>query len=312
MSNDPMRLRKHADRPMLLASGSKAGGSAKTSVLLATASLALLAGLRVGIIDADATGTSAISHRVQRPDVQVIPLVEGIQVSALFNQCATFDLVLFDVGANELTNERTFVPLMKLVARLGGRDGNAAMLVSQIPNKSNITDDLTKAIDMFGDLLDIHIVQQNVDGTGDFDDLPPALAALPRHEVPHLTPTVLNIPLGRGWLPADLIRDGFPGYERLRGAWAAHLLHFATSGGFARWLGFDAALPVLEQVTRAAPSQPLPRNVPAHRLTDEVVDCWEEFVDSLASIRSASNDCDLLAAAKRFQASDARYETLIA
>ena len=307
-----MRLRRHADLPMLLASGSKAGGSAKTSVLLATASLALLAGVRVGIIDADATGTSAISYRVQRPDVQVIPLIEGTQVSALLDQCAAFDLVLFDVGANELTSERTFVPLMKLVARLGGRDGNAAMLVSQIPNKSNITDDLTKAVDVFGDLLDIHIVQQNVDGTGTFDDLPPALAALPRHEVPHLTPTVLNISLGRSRLPVDLIRDGSPGYERLRGAWAAHLLHIATSGGFARWLSLDAALPVLEQVARAAPSQPLPCNVPALRLTDEVVDCRDELIDALASIRSATNNRDLLTAANRFQASDARYGTLLA
>ncbi len=116
MSNDPMRLRRHADLPMLLASGSKTGGSAKTSVLLATASLAPLAGLRIGIIDADATGTSAISYRVERPDVQVIPLIEGTQVSALFDQCAAFDLVLFDVGANELTSERTFVPLIRLVA----------------------------------------------------------------------------------------------------------------------------------------------------------------------------------------------------
>ncbi|WP_267433848.1 hypothetical protein [Sphingomonas sp. GM_Shp_1] len=312
MSNDPTRPHQHADRPMLLASGSKAGGSAKTSVLLATTSLALLAGSRVGIIDADATGTSAISHRIQHRDVPVIPLVESTPVSALLDQFAGCDLILFDVGANELTSPRTFKPLVNLVNLIRKRDGNAAMLVSQIPNKANIVDDMTGAVDALGDLLDIHIVQQNVDGTGAFDDLPPKLAMLPRHEVPHLTPTVLNISLGRGRIPADLIRYGSRGYERLRGAWAAHLLHVATSGDFARWLGLDAALPLLEQTARAAPSQPLPRSVPAHRLTDEVVDCWDEFVHSLASIRSATNDRDLLAAAKRFQASDAHYETLLA
>lgn len=312
MSTELLRLRKRADQPMLLASGSKAGGGAKTSVLLATTSLGLLAGLRVGIIDADATGTRAISHRVQHRDVPVIPLERGVTASTLLDQLADRDLILFDVGANELTNEQTIFSLWALADRVGGRAGNAGMLVTQIPHKANIVDDIERAVEALGDLLDVHIVQQNVDNTGAFDALPATLAALPRHGVPHLLPTVLNMPLGPDRLPAEFIRDGIPGYQRLRGLWAAHLLHIATSGSFAHWLGIESALPVLEQVARAAPSQPLPRNVPARRLTDEVVDCWAALVDALASISSANNDCDLLAAAKRVQASNARYDRLLA
>lgn len=312
MSNAPMRLRQHADRPMLLASGSKAGGSAKTSVLLATTSLALLAGLRIGIIDADATGTSAISHRVQRPDVSVIPLAEGTHVPALLHQLAGCDLILFDVGANELTSERTFIPLMRLVALLGGPNGNAAMLVSQIPNKANIIDDMARAADQLGDLIDIHIVQQNVDGTAAFDDLPPALAALPRHEVPHLTPTVLNMSLGRGRLPADLIRDGALGYERLRGLWAEHLLRVATSGDFARWLNLEAALPVLKQVAQLAPCRALPPKIPAPKLTDDVVDGWASVHDLHDRLDKNDNDAALAAAARRYLAAREHVDRLLA
>jgi hypothetical protein len=311
MSKHPMKLRKHADLPMLLASGSKAGGSAKTSVLLATTSLALLAGLRIGIIDADATGTSAISHRVQHPDIQVIPLVEGTQVSSLLDQFAAFDLVLFDVGANELTSERTFIPLMRLVARLGGRDGNAAMLVSQIPHKSNIVDDLTKAVDVFGDLLDIHIVQQNVDGTGAFDALPPTLAMLPRHEVPHLTPTVLNMSLGRGRLPANFIRDGVPGYQRLRGMWAAHLLHIATCGDFARWLGLEAGLPLLKRVAQLAPRRALPARVTASRLSDEAIDGWATVLDLHDRFDDNDDNATLGAATRRYLAARKHVDRLL-
>ncbi len=312
MRVDPQRLRRHTHLPMLLASGSKAGGSAKTSILLATASLALLAGMRVGIIDADATGTSAISHRVQRPDVLVVPLVKGTHVSKLFDQFASFDLILFDVGANELTSEQTFLPLMRLVAQLGGRNGNAAMLVSQIPHKSNIIDDISRAADELGDLLDIRIVQQNLDGTAAFDALPPTLTALPRYEVPHLTPSVLNMSLKRGWLPADLIANGVHGYQRVRGTWAAHLLHIAMSGGFAHWLGLDTALPVLTEISQLAPFRQVPPNVPARRLTDEVVDCWNEMGDAFGHIKSATNDHELLTAAKRLKASDASYDRLLA
>lgn len=312
MNNALTKLRKRPDLPMLLVSGSKAGGSAKTSLLLATTSLALLAGLRIGIIDADATGTSAISHRVQHPDVPVIPLVDGTPVSALLDQFAGCDLILFDVGANELTSERTFLPLMKLTIRLGGRDGNAAMLVSQIPHKSNIIDDMTGAVDALGDLFDIHIVQQNVDGTGTFDALPPTLAVLPRHEVPHLTPTVLNISLGRGRLPADLIRDGAPRYERLRDLWAAQLLRIAMSGSFAHWLNLEAALPVLEQVAQLAPRRALPPRVIASRLTDVVVDAWASVRNLHDRLDKNDDDAALAAATRRYLAARKHVDTLLA
>jgi hypothetical protein len=297
---------------MLLASGSKAGGGAKTSVLLATASLALLAGLRVGIIDGDATGTRAISHRVQHPDVPVIPLNRGAPASALLAQFADRDLILFDVGANELTNEQTFLPLMTLARRIGGREGNAGMLVTQIPHKANIVDDMALALDALGDLLDIHIVQQNVDGTGAYDALPPSLAMLPRHTVRHLTPTVLNMSLGPNRLPADFIRDGAPAYQRLRGLWAAHLLYIASSGGFAHWLGLEPALPVLEQVARLAPRRALPPKITAQRLTDDVVDGWAEVHDAHDQLLSADGDVNVLAAAKRYRACRAHVDGLLA
>ncbi|MCI4652609.1 hypothetical protein [Sphingomonas aquatilis] len=312
MSTQPLRLRKRADLPMLLASGSKAGGGAKTSVLLATTSLALLAGLRVGIIDADATGTRAISHRVQHPDVPVVPLERGASASALLDQLADRDLILFDVGANELTNEQTFLPLATLSHRLGGRDGNAGMLVTQIPHKANIVDDMAKAVDALGDLLDMHIVQQNVDGTGAFDALRATLAALPRHGVPHLSPTVLNMPLGRGRLPADLIRDGVPGYQRLRGMWAAHLLCLAISGDFAHWLGLEAALPVLKQVAQLAPRRALPAKVAAPQLTDQVIDSWAMVLD-LHDQLDESDDNDVLApATRRYLAARKHVDRLLA
>lgn len=285
---------------MLLASGSKAGGSAKTSVLLATTSLALLAGLRVGIIDADATGTGAISHRIQHPDVPVIPLVERTPASALLDQLAGRDLILFDVGANELTSERTFIPLMKLVARLGSRAGNAAMLVSQIPNKANIVDDMARAADQLGDLLNIHVVRQNVDGTADFKDLPPTLARLPRHEVPHLAPTVLNMSFACNQLPADFIRSDVPGYQRLRGMWAAHLLHLAISGDFAKWLGLEAGLPLLKQVALLAPRRALPAKVIASRLTDEVIDGWATVLDLHDRLDDNDDNATLGAATRRY------------
>ncbi|MEG3170205.1 hypothetical protein U1737_18620 [Sphingomonas sp. LB3N6] len=94
--------------------------------------------------------------------------------------------------------------------------------------------------------------------------------------------------------------------------WAAHLLHIAMSGGFAHWLGLDAVLPVLEQIAQLAPSRPLPPNVPARRLTDEVFDCWNEIGDAFDHVRSATNDHDLLVAAKRLKAGNACYDRLLA
>ncbi len=307
-----MKLRKHADRPMLLASGSKAGGSAKTSVLLATTSLALLAGLRVGIIDADAAGTSAISHRVQHPDVQVIPLVEGTRVPALLDQFADRDIILVDVGANELLQERTFATLARLAQRIGGRDGNAAMLVSQIPHKANIIDDMRGTVNALGDLLDIHIVQQNIDRTRAFETLPPSLATLPRHEVPYLTPAVLNMALPTGWVPADFIRHGLYDYERLRGQWAAHLLHIATSNGFAHWLGIDAAIAVLTQIAPLAPRHPLPLHVSADRLTDGVVYCIEAAEDALARIKLTDDPTEILEAKRLHRCAIMCFDWLVA
>jgi hypothetical protein len=305
-------LRKRLDRPMFVINGGKFGGGGKTNLTLATASIALLAGLRVGIIDADAEGTRAISTRVRRPDIPVIPLLAGSKISSILDALKDRDLILFDVGAGELTNERTLVPLLSLANHVGGTAGNAAMLVCQIPHKSNVLNDMERTVDSLGDMLEMHIVQQNIDGTGAFDKLPATLHDFPRHSVPHLAPTILNMALPTGWLAADFIREGLSGYERLRGAWAWHLHRIANSNAFAHWLSIDGALPILERISRSRPRRTLPNYLSARQMTDAVIDAWSAMHDAHDSILHTSTSADIVSAVMTYRNARATVDRLLA
>ena len=46
-------------------------------------------------------------------------------------------------------------------------------------------------------------------------------------------------------------------------------------------------------------------------MIDEVADCWNEIVDALEGIKSADNESEILAAAKRLRAGNACYRYLL-
>ncbi len=301
-------MRRNRALPGVVGSAPQAGGIAKTEGTMQAASIAILAGLKVGFIDADST-TAATSMIVGRSGYSVMKMDgEPDFADRAQSMFAQHDLVFVDFGAAQLSSPETMLPMLSLMDRFGGRD-NCALILNQIPHKTGLSADLARIGGFFAPRVQLRIGRHNIDGSGQFADLPSALQRLPLHHVEQIAPALCDLWRERGILHADLINSPPPGYERATAKVAQHLFHIADSNGFAEWLGAADALPVLRTAAQGA-LRYVPRE-PAAVLTNDVIARYNDVNDALAALRHAASDADCIMGARDYQAADRAYRVAV-
>jgi hypothetical protein len=297
------RLRSSTAVGALLSSGSLSGGVAKSESIYVAASIALLAGLTVGFIDGDAA-TGALLKRLD----PALYLVRPLSAIATFRDemFATFDIVMLDFGAGKLGDGdvlMTALPLFQYAGRT-----NSGMMISQIPNKAGIVEDMTKIATLFDPVAQLHLVRHNVDGSNNFAPIDPRLLALPAHDVPQLDPNLADLWRSRKILPADFTLQPPPGYERAAASVAQHLLAVATSNDFAWWLGAEAAIPKLQLAAVNAPRFIPP--VASALLTNDVIDAYDRYYQMYIDLHTIDPN-DSVVALTQFQRYWRAYAELV-
>lgn len=264
------RLRSSTAIAALVGSGPQSGGIAKSESMYIAASIASLAGLKVGFIDAD-EATGALFKRLDPDRYDVKPL--SAVATSRDNMFASFDIVMLDFGAGKLGDGEVLMTALPLFQYTGPT--NSGMMISQIPNKAGIVEDMTKIATLFDPVTQLHIVRHNVDGSNNFATINPRLTTLPTHDVPQLDPNLADLWRSRRVLPSDFMLHPTSGYERAAAKIAQHLLAVATSNDFAWWLGAEAAIPMLQRAAVNAP--PFIPPVTSALLTNVVIDAYERY-----------------------------------
>lgn len=181
-------FRGNPDKPGTVGNGPQAGGIAKSAGAMQSSAIALMAGLRVGFIDADST-TAAMSTLVDPARHTVLKLTDDADFAQRAQRTfAGFDLVFIDFGAAQLSNPETILPTLGVMEAFGGAQ-NCALILNQIPHKTGLTADLNRIGIFFSPRAQIRIARHNIDGTGKFDALPESLASFPVHYVDNSLPT---------------------------------------------------------------------------------------------------------------------------
>jgi hypothetical protein len=297
------RLRSSAASAALLASGPQSGGVAKSESIYIAASIATLAGLKVCFIDADAA-TGAVSKRLDPGRHCVMPLstFAGSPDRVLMD----FDIVMLDFGAGKLGDGDVLMAALPLFQNAGPT--NSGMMISQIPSKAGIVEDMTKIAKLFEPIAQLHVVRHNVDGSKNFAPIDAGLLALPAHDVPQLEPNLADLWRCQKILPGDFILQPTPGYERAAARIAQHLSLIAKSNEFAWWLGAEGAIPVLQHAASNAPRFIPP--VASALLTNDVIDAYERYYQMHIDLHSI-DPAEGVRALTQFQSSWRAYTRLI-
>ncbi|MFD1103674.1 ParA family protein [Sphingobium olei] len=297
-------FRSNPNKPGTVGNGPQAGGIAKSAGVIQSSAIALLAGLRVGFIDADST-TAATSSLVDQSRHTVLKLTDDADFTDLAQRTfAGFDLVFIDFGAAQLSNPETILPTLGIMDAFGGA-ANCALILNQIPHKTGLTADLNRIGSFFSPRAQIRIARHNIDGTGKFEDLPAALASFPVHYVDNFPPNVDDLWRSRHLLPSDLIDAPPPGYELATAKIALHLLRIAESGNFAEWLGASAAIPKLRAAAEDALKYTPP--LPAEQLTNAVLTAYDGLQRAMHKVLHAHSDVDCVTSAREAQHYDREY-----
>lgn len=302
-------FRLRMQMPGIIANGPQAGGIAKTEGHIQTSSIALLAGLRVGFIDADRT-TEAISIAVDPHRHRILKLNNEPDFVQTAEQAFNgYDLVLVDFGAAQISDPETILPTLALMDAFGGRD-NCALVLNQIPHKAGLENDLKRIAGFFAPRAQIRVAQVNINGTGKFGSLPEELGFYPTHYVPQMSPDLADLWRSRKLLPSDLILEPPADYGLAVAKIAEHLLQIAESNGYAAWLGAAAAVPKLREAARSAlPDVP---SVPAERLTDGAIREYNGTTRAIDDLFTAVSDADCVSVVRRAQRHYNAYVATIA
>lgn len=302
-------FRGNPNMPAVQGNGPQGGGLAKSEGVMQSSSIALLAGLRVGFIDADST-TAATSLSVDPARHTVLKLTDEADFTRRAQAAfAGFDLIFIDFGAAQLSNPDTILPTLSVMEAFGGMQ-NCALVLNQIPHKTGLTADLNRIGTFFSSRVQIRIARHNIDGTGQFEDLPPALSAFPIHYIERFPPNLNDLWRSRRLLPAELIMDPPQDHELATAKIAQHLLRIAESNQFAEWLGAAAALPRLREAAARALQYTPP--LPAHQLTNAAVSAYDGLQRAMQNVLHAASDDDCVLSARSAQHFNREYRAAIA
>lgn len=249
-------LRGDQEKPGLIFNGGKAGGISKTGSMMDVASIAILARLDVGFIDADRS-TGALTKALGNSQFPVEKLVDESGIAAkIFAEYKDCDFVFQDNGAIGIADPSIMGITSEIIQAVG--INNSCLCLNLIPHKSGVIEDISQIFAIYHWLKNRRIFHVNIDGSGKFDALPELLARAPITEIPHLTASQIDVYSRLKILPAELLLSPPMDRQLVCKQIASRLLQIAQSNNFAAFLGAEAAIAVLQAMAVDAPRYVMP------------------------------------------------------
>ena len=294
--------------PDIIVIGPNAGGSNKSKTAKYLASIAMAAGHKVMLVDADpGIGSLSGSLAVGQYAVYEFPTEESATYGAsILAQAkalgATF--IIIDLGANEMlrgTMSRTVKAMLEHAKAAGCR---TYVILSLIPFKVGMEDDADNFGSRFRSVATIVTFYHGREKGGDFTKIDALQDTFDlTAEVPSDELAIVGLIAGERVLPLDFARSPQPGFS-IAAAWAAqNLLKFAQQDSIKLMLGSSAAWPELEQLAQKAPLTHYNSRTNKWQVRDDVLAADAKEISSrqaLLGLNTQADDATVLIAARAF------------
>lgn len=238
--------------------GPNGGGVRKTKSTLAVGSVAAAAGLKVLYVCAD-RGIGSLSSSLKTGGsnrVELLPDEETANYAATLLEVAIqhgADLVLIDLGANEMLNSKSRRTIKAALRQLKALGHDTYVILSLVPNKVGLDDDANHFARQMSNVAEIVLAIHGRDEGGEltvFDELKEDYAWV---EVPTDQLAVLGLISADGVTPYDWCSSPPPGFE-MAAAWTAHnLMRLASQPSMIAICKGDRAVPVLADLAKDRP-----------------------------------------------------------
>ncbi|HET9637677.1 MAG TPA: hypothetical protein VFP12_00550 [Allosphingosinicella sp.] len=241
-------------RLTVLLCATQKGGAGKTTIADASHAVSTAAGLDTLVVDVD-DGNSGFKRRSGKTAAVVLEwLIEPAEAQAWAERYLTGkDFVIFDLGANLLASLAPVTQFLGVLIPMLEKAGARIVFFAVASPNSPGTGRLVKTMrDDFGALGGVRLVENNVDGSGEFA-ASLATAGLKKIPFARIDPGIQAIRLRRVEPLLNVLRHPTPGYRLAIARYALFVRDFAMHEN-ARDIFGEAALPELQSLAAAAPA----------------------------------------------------------
>ncbi len=246
------KLRKDETQPGLIINGPVGVCSTKTLALMDVASIAIIAGLKIGLVDGGQPSrdlTEALKNSKYPVEKFGNEYGDGTKI---LDKYRSADIIFQDNGDTGLVDRATMIPAAEIIKSVGIR--NSCLLLNQTPLNQGVANDIEKACETYNWVSKRVLRIDTYSGVkDDFHPLPELASQIPVVSFPYLNASQVDVYASRKILPAELLLNSPADFQLVCKQIALRLLDIAQSNNFAQFLGAEAAIPKLQAMAASAP-----------------------------------------------------------
>ena len=246
-------LRKDETQPGLIFNGPAGNCATKTAALMDAASIALVAGLKIGLVDGGQP-SRALTEALENSKIPVENFDDEYgDGTKILEKYRNADIIFQDNGDTGLMDQTTMAPAVEIIRSVG--ISNSCLFLNQTPLNPGLANNIEKACGRYNwvskRLLRIDTYSSVKDD--DFRPLPESGLQIPVVSFPYLNVSQVDVYTSRKILPAELLQNPPANFQLVCKQIARRLLNIAQSNNFAAFLGAGAAIPKLQAMAAGAP-----------------------------------------------------------
>ena len=245
-------LRKDETQPGLIINGPVGVCSTKTLALMDAASIAIIAGLKIGLVDGGQP-SRALTEALKNSQYPVEQFGHESGVGTkIMEKYRSVDIIFQDNGDTGLMDRTTILPTTEMIKSIG--INNSCLFLNQTPLNRRVVEDIEKACETYHWVSKRILRIDTYSGVkDDFHPLPESASQIPVVSFPYLNASQVHVYSSRKILPAELLLNPPADFQLVCKQIAERLLHIALSNDFAAYLGAEAAIPQLQAMAAGAP-----------------------------------------------------------
>ena len=245
-------LRKDETQPGLIINGPVGACSTKTLALMDAASIAIIAGLKIGLVDGGQP-SRALTEALKNSQYPVEQIGnESGDGTKIMEKHRNVDIIFQDNGDTGLMDSTTILPTTEIIRSIG--INNSCLFLNQTPLNGRVVKDIEKACETYHWVSKRILRIDTYSGVkDDFHPLPESASQIPIVSFPYLNASQVHVYSSRKILPAELLLNPPANFQLVCKQIALRLLDIAQSNNFAHFLGAGAAIPKLQAMAAGAP-----------------------------------------------------------
>jgi hypothetical protein len=290
--------RRNSEKHIVIV-GPNSGGVGKTTGTKMVSSLALAAGLRVRIIEAD-PGLGSISKTLRPDRYEVLPFPKeqsADYASVVEEDAQGYDWVVIDFGANAMTRGSVSFTMRQALEDLRSSGWRTSAVLMLTAAKDGLPEDAENFAFQFRPFADVFLAYRGRERGGDFKKLDTMLGKnYPGIEFPDTEPGILADISARGLLPIDYARRQPEGFTKASAIIADHLYRVGIQESARKLLGRDFPTGELEALRIHRPARYYLSRPARWMVCDEVLTADQNYLvaeSALCDLDEQSTDAQL-------------------